>query len=81
MTFRLSDFVPLNDYENLRELAIKIQEIHEIAYCWNTKSLVIEKEINQIILQPITTQDHTRQIIKRIVKLLDTHYDKLYEEY
>jgi hypothetical protein len=68
-TFEMS---PL-EKSNLQELAKKIQEMHGIAYSWNTKLLSIELGIKSVVDKSasIAVQDRTRQTIKAVVQFLD----------
>lgn len=64
--------------EELQELAIKILDVHGIAYDWEPDTIMKNQDLQAIVAQAATVQvqDRARQTIKEIVK----HLDRLFED-
>ena len=74
ITFEMS---PLEE-SNLQKLARKIQEIHGIAYSWDTNLASIELGLISVVKKTasIAVQDRTRQTIKAVVQFLDGQFEE-----
>lgn len=68
-TFEMS---PLEE-SNLQELAKRIQQMHGIAYDWDTNMASIDNGLKSVVKKSasIAVQDRTRQTIKAVVQFLD----------
>ena len=64
--------------EELQELALKIFEVHGIAYDWEPDSVMKMHELKVIVAKAasVQVQDRARQTIKEIVR----HLDRLLED-
>lgn len=73
-TFEMSPLEPTN----LQELALKIKEMHGIAYSWDTNLTSIRLGIQSIVQKSasMAIQDRTRQTIKEVVQFLDEQFEE-----